>query len=231
MKPSTILLTLVAFVGLSGMVANNLLLKQEYDKINWSRPYPMFQRQALPSAIRHVVIETFPVASVVIEAGDTAQILVKPDLAIHLKTRQRSDTLFVQFMPPGELSSGGFRPRDLYSVPKEGVGLVLRLRDLHSLTATESWLQLGRFRPDALTLTLNHSRLDALAVSSVGACQLTVNRGSWAQLGPGRFGSLAVSVPDTSLLQLFGTTAGVFTKRISPSATIQLTGGALGLLK
>ena len=231
MKPSTILLALVALVGLSGMVANNLLLKQKYDKINWSRPYPTFRRQALPNTIRHVVIETFPVASVVIEAGDTARILVKPDLAIHLKTQQRADTLFVQFMPPGELSSGGFRPRDMFSIPKEGVGLVLHLRELRSLTATDTWLALKRFRPETLAITLNHSRLEALLVSTVGGCRLAVNRGSWAQLGPNRFGSLAVSAPDSGLVQLLGTTAGVFTKTIAPSASVSLQGGALGLLR
>jgi hypothetical protein len=231
MKPSRILLALVALVGLSGMVANNLLLKQEYDTINWGRPYPTFRRQALPNTIRHVVIETFPSASVVIEAGDTAQTLVKPDLAIHFKTRRRADTLFVRFMPPGELSPTEFDPRNTQYSPWKGVGLVLRLSQLQSLYATDSRLTVSKFRPETLAITLNHSRLEAMTLSTVGSCRLAVNRGSWAQLGAGQFGALAVSVQDSSLLQLLGTTAGVFTKNIAPSASIHLTGGALGLLK
>ena len=231
MKKSTILLALVAFVALSGMVTSNLLLKQEYDKINWSRPYPTFRQQALPNTIRHVVIKTFPVASVVIEPSDTARMLVKPDLASHLKTQQRADTLFVQFTPPGELSATELNPRDMSSVPWKSVGLVLRLPRLQSLHATNSWLTVLKFRPELLTVTLNHSRLEALTVSTVGACRLAVSRGSWAQLGAERFGALAVSVQDSSLLQLLGTTAGVFTREIAPSAGIQFTGGALGLLK
>jgi hypothetical protein len=213
------------------MAANSLLLKQEYDKINWQDHYPTFRRQALPNTIRHVVLETFPVASVVIESGDLAQTLVKPSLAAHLKTEQRADTLFVKFMPPGQLSPNEFDPRSLLDFPKEGIGLVLRLPALHSLKATDSWVSLKQFRPETLSINLQHSRLETVGIATSGRCDILARRDSWVQLGSERFGALAVTVQDASLLQLRGTTAGVFSKTLSPSASVSLQGAALGLLK
>lgn len=76
MKTSHILLTIVAVVTLTGMVATDVLLKQQYDKVDWSDPYQDFDRRTLPSA-KHWIIDSAPTDEIMVEQSiGPAQALV-----------------------------------------------------------------------------------------------------------------------------------------------------------
>ena len=76
MKTSHILLALIAVITLTGMVATDLLLKQQYDKINWRNAYQDFKKRDSPNA-RHWVVTGTPVGEViVVRTTDKPQALI-----------------------------------------------------------------------------------------------------------------------------------------------------------
>lgn len=58
MKASYILLSVLAIVTLTGMVATDVLLKQQYDKIDWTNPYQNYEKRSLPTAKHWVIVGT-----------------------------------------------------------------------------------------------------------------------------------------------------------------------------
>ena len=126
MKTSHILLAIIAVVTLTGMVATNVLLKRQYDKIDWNDQYQSFERHALPSA-KHWVIEGTPTDEIIIERStDTAQALVNYERSQFFRVRQRGDTAYITFTP----NFDGIHEPKSDADNRLGVDLVLRLPDV-----------------------------------------------------------------------------------------------------
>lgn len=224
MKTSHILLAVLAVVTLTGMIATDVLLKQQYEKIDWSNPYQDFERRNLPTA-KHWVIEGAPTAEIVIEqSADTAQALLLPSMANSYRTRQQGDTLFVSFV----MNYDG-QPRDShndvgYELP---AGIVLRLPDLQSLQITNGRLTLRKRTANTLTIGLENTRLRTDQVVVNGPMTLTASRNSYAVLGKDRYQSLRTIVRDSSGVELNDTRTEQFSPDVSPGAEVHLRGRAL----
>jgi len=228
MKTSHILLAIIAVIALTGMVATDVLLKQEYDKIDWNDPYQEFERRSLPT-VEHVVIEGAPTAEIIVErTADTAQALLLPSMANAYRTRQQGDTLFVSFT----MNYDG-QPRDShYDIDRElPAGMVLRLPNLQSLRITNGRLTLRRFNSEQLTLSLQNSRLRTNELSVANSVELIAGQNSFAVLGNDRYQSLRTIVRDSSGVRLNNTQTEQFSSDVSPKAEVQLRGQALRWLK
>ncbi|MBC7777684.1 MAG: hypothetical protein H7246_19775 [Phycisphaerae bacterium] len=222
MKTSYVLLATVAAVTLTGLVATDVLLKQQYDKIDWSDRYRTFERRALPSA-RHLVIEAAPVAEIIVEKNARPHALVDAAYVGFYRTRQRGDTLFVTLTPDFD---GRNDPKNNASAELR-TGLVLRLPGLQSLRVRNGRLTIRDFTLNQLAVSLRGSRLRTNQLTVRDSFTLTESGNSFAVLGADRYQSLRVAVRDSSGLQLDNAEAGSFTAEVSPKAEVQLRGRAL----
>ena len=227
MKTSHILLLITAVVTLTGMVATDVLLKQQYDKIDWNDKYQDFERRALPSA-QHWVIESAPIAEVVVERGiGKPQALLLPSMADSYRTQQRGDTVFVQFTM--NYTEGKRSPRDY--AHELGAGLVLRLTTVQRIRFTDGALTLRNLTPAQLTIDLQNSRLRTDNVTVAGSVALSSRQNSFAVLNADRYGSLRAVVQDSSGMQLNDVQTEALTTELSPKAEVQLRGRALRWVK
>lgn len=224
MKTSHILLAILAVVTLTGMVATDVLLKRQYDKIDWSNPYQDFDRRALPSA-KHWVIEGAPTAEIVVEqSADTTQALLLPSMASSYRTRQQDDTLFISFMMNYNDQARDPHNDIGHELP---AGMVLRLPDLQSLRITNSRLTLRQIKLAQLTLSMQNTRLRTSGLNVTGSFELTAGQNSFAVLGADRYQSLRTIVRDSSGVQLNDAQTEQFSSDVSPKAEMQLRGRAL----
>jgi hypothetical protein len=227
MKTSHILLAIITFLTLTGMVATNVLLTQQYEKIDWSDPFQDFERRALPTA-RHWVINGFPGAEIIVEKGKgtQAQALVRPDMLNLYSARQQGDTVFVTFAPNVSL------PGNSHDTDYElSTGLLLRVPDLQSLRVRDSRLTLRNYARPGLVVSLQMSRLRTDKLTVANAMDVRVSQNSVAILGADTYKSLRVVVQDSSGLQLNNTQTETFALEVSPKADVQLRGRALRWLK
>jgi len=222
MKTSYILLAVLLLVTLTGMVATDVLLKQQYQKIDWSNPYQIFDRRDL-SPVKNLVIEGSPVSEIVIEQSTTVQALVEPEQDKFLRIRQQNDTAYIAFTPDYE---GTREPRNDAN-DELGARLVLRLPNLQSLRVANGRVTLRKRTDNALTIDLQNTRLRTNGVVVNGPVTLTGSRGSVAVLGADRYESLRVVVRDSSGIRLNNTQTNAFTPELSPRAEVQLRGQAL----
>lgn len=223
MKTSHTLLAIIAVITLTGMIATNVLLKQQYDKIDWRDAYQTFDRRELPT-VTHWVIESAPTDEVIVEQSTgKAQALIQPERAKFFQVRQQGDTAYVSFTPDYD---GSHEPRnDEYNAL--GTGLVLRLPDLQSLRITNGRLTMLKRTATALTIGLDNTRLRTNYLTVNGPMTITGSRNSFAILGTDRYQSLQLTVRDSSGVQLNNTLTEQFTPNVSPKAEIQLRGQAL----
>ena len=227
MKTSSILLALIAVITLTGMVATDVLLKQQYNKVDWKNPYQDYEKRSLPTA-KHWVIEGTPTEEIIIEGSSSPQVWLTPKQAKFYRIQQQGDTVFVAFTPDyaGEQS----QPRDAVD-RKLYNAVVLRLPGLQTLRIKNGRLTLSELTKDKLSITLQNSRLRTHKLAIAGAFDLTASQNSFAVLGPDRYGSLQTVIQDSSGVQMNDTQAITFTKQLSPKAEIQLRGQALKWLK
>lgn len=221
MKTSHILLAIITVITLTGMVATDVLLKQQYDRIDWSNPFQDFERRAVPKA-QHWVINGFPGAEIIVEQRAKPQALVRPDLLELYRTQQRGDTVFVTFALDKDVQSNNPRGQD-YEL---STGLVLHVPGLQSLRVRNGRLTLRKLTPVGLVVDLQKSRLRTGELSVAGPFTLTVRENSEAMLGADRYTSLRADVRDSSGIQLNNTQTDTFTTKLSPKAEIQLRGRA-----
>ena len=223
MKTSHILLAIVAVVSLTGMIATDVMLKQQYDKIDWSDQYQNFERRTLPSAT-HWVIEGAPTDEIIIErSAGQAQALLNNERSQFFRVRQQGDTAYVAFTPA---YTGSHEPKnDAYR--ELGTGLVLRLPDLQSLRITNGRLTLRERTVSALAIHLENTRLRTNYLTVNGPMTLTGSRNSFAVLGADRYQSLRTIMRDSSGVQLNDTHTETFSPDVSPKAEVQLRGRAL----
>lgn len=226
MKTSYVLLAVLLLVTLTSMVATNVLLKQQYEKIDWNNPYQMLDQQTLPP-VSNLVIEGAPTVEIIIEQSNTTQALVDPKLAKFLRIRQQNDTAYVSFTPDYE----GTRPPRSDADFQIGEDLVLRLPNLQSLRVTNGRITLRKRTTNALSIDLQNTRLRTSGLIVNGPVTLITSRNSVAVLGADRYESLRAVVRDSSGIQLNNTQTNVFTPEVSPRAEVQLRGKALRWLK
>lgn len=228
MKTSYILLAVIALITLTGLVTTDVLLKQQYAKLDWSDPYQALERRALPVA-KHVVIAGAPVAEIVVEkSANTAQTLLLPSMANSYKCRTKGDTLFVSFTMNYDGQSRDPHQDINYKLPP---GMVLRLPDLQSLRITNGRLTVHNFKAELLTISLQNSRLFTNKLTVSNSFSLTAAQNSFAMLGDDQYKSLQAVVADSSGLQLNNSQVDAFVRTVSPKAEIQLKGEALKWLK
>lgn len=231
MKTSYILLALVAIITLTGMVATDVLFKQQYEKINWSNPYQQFDHRTIPIA-SHVVIEGAPTSEIIVERGkytrDSAQVSLLPSMANSFRSRKQGDTLFISYLMNYDGQSRNPRNDVEYELP---AGMVLRLPDLQSLRVTNARLTVRNISPENLRLTVQNTRLRTQKLSVSNAFVLTASHNSFASIGNDRFNSLQTVIQDSSGVQLIDCQIDKFSKQVSPRAEMQLRGRALIWLK
>jgi hypothetical protein len=227
MKTSYILLTVLAFITLTGMVATDVLLKQQYERIDWRNPYQNFENRPLPTA-NHWVVEGTPTAEIMIVASaDKPQALLAPDHARYYRTKQQGDTVFVKFT--SDYSGYQLDPRQDASRGL-GVQLVLRLPTLQTLRIKDGRVTLSEFKKDSLRVTLQNSRLRTVG-GKLTAFSVVAGQNSFAVLGADQYESLQATVQDSSGIWLNNTQVNNFTVHASPKADVQLKGRALKWLK
>lgn len=230
MKTSHIFLAIIAVITLTGMVATDVLLKHQYDKIDWRNPYQNFERRMLPAA-KHWVVEGTPTNEIVIErTNGKPQALVAPDQVKFYRTRQQGDTVFVSMAFRSDFSNYRSEPRDVADY-RQNVQLVLRLPDLRTLRAKNARLTLEEFALDKLLIALQRSRLRTNKVNVSDSLSLTASQNSFAVLGADRYQALRVVVQDSSGLRINNSQVEAFTANISPKGEVQLRGQALKWLK
>ena len=224
MKTSYILLAIVAVVALTGMVATDVLLKREYDKIDWRNPYQNFERRALPTA-RHWVIDGTPVHEiVVVRSTDTPQALIGPGAVKFYRTRQQGDTVFVAFTPDYDGYQGDPRNDADHEL---GVRLVLQMLPFQTMRVVNARLTLSELTTDTLRIMLENSRLRTKKINITGSFGLTAAQNSFVVLGADQYKNLYADVRDSSGIRLNDTQTAVFTPAVSPRAEVQLRGRAL----
>ena len=223
MKTSHILLAIIAIVTLTGMVATDVLLKQQYDKIDWSDAYQNFERRSL-SDLKHVVIKGSPDEEIIVEQiTGQAQVLIRPERAELFQVQQRGDTAYVTFTSDADVRNAP--KNDAYR--ELGTGLVLRLPDLQSLRITNGRLTLRERTASALAIHLENTRLRTNFLVVNGPMTVTGSRNSFAVLGTDRYQSLQAIMQDSSGLQLNDTQTKQFLPNVSAKAEVQLRGRAL----
>ncbi|WP_020606265.1 hypothetical protein [Spirosoma spitsbergense] len=227
MKTSYILLTILALVTLTGMVATDVLLKQQYNTIDWRNPYQQFDTRRLPTA-RHWVIEgTSTTEIVVLESADKPQALIAPDFTRYYHTQQQGDTVFVTFTPDD--TSYQLDPREDAS-RELGVRLVLRLPALQTLRIKDGRVTLSELKKDSLWVIVQNSRLRT-AGGKLNSFSVVARQNSFITMGPNQYGSIQATVQDSSGIWLNDTQVNNFTVQASPKADVQLKGRALSWLK
>ncbi|GAB3714626.1 hypothetical protein GCM10027592_54560 [Spirosoma flavus] len=229
MKTSSILLAIIALVMFTGMVATDLLLKQEYEKIDWRNPYQAFVHRPLPTA-KNWVVEGTPGSEIIaLRSKDSAEALIDPEQLKFYKTRQQGDTVFVTFKP----DIGGYdgEPRDDANYEKRH-HVVLRMPDFESLRINDGRLTLADVGTDTLSVALENSRLRTQKLTISGAFSLTMGQNSFAVLGASdKYNLLRTSVQDSSGVLFNDTQVNKFLLDVSPKAEVQVRGQMLKWLK
>ncbi|MBD2701278.1 hypothetical protein IC229_11565 [Spirosoma sp. BT702] len=229
MKTSSILLAIIALVTLTSMVATDLLLKQEYEKIDWRNPYQAFAHRSLPTAKNWVVKGTPAGEIIMLRSKDSAEALIDPEQVKFYKTRQQDDTVFVTFTP--EIGGYDAEPRDDAAYEKRHQ-IVLRMPDFQSLRIKDSRMTLADVGTDTLSIALENSRLRTKKLTVSGVFSLTMGQNSFAVLGDAdQYNLLRTSVQDSSGVLFNNTQVMKFLLDVSPKAEVQLRGQMLKWLK
>ena len=228
MKTSYILLIVIALLTLTGMVATDVLLKQQYDRLDWRNPYQNFEKRALPTA-RHWVIEGTPNAEIIVlESADVPQALLAPDYAKFYRIQQRGDTVTVKFTPDYDGYGGSPRNDADYEL---NVQVVLRLPKFQTIQIKDGRVTLSELKKDSLRVTLQNSRLRTVG-GLINSFSLVARQNSYAVLGPkDYYKSIRAVVQDSSGIWLADTPVENFTVQPSLKAEVKLNGRALKWVK
>ncbi len=227
MKTSYILLIILAFITLTGMVATDVMLKQQYERIDWRNPYQSFEKRPLPMA-KHWVVEGTPTAEIVVlESVDKPLALIAPDMAKFYSIQQQAETVYVKFTP----DHTGYQGEPRSDADRElAVQLVLRLPKLQTLRIKDSRVTLSELEKDSLRVTLQNSRLRTAGGRS-NAFSVVAGQNSFAVFGADQYKSLQATVQDSSGIRLDDTLVETFAVQASLKAEVQLKGRALKWVK
>jgi hypothetical protein len=225
MKTSYILLALIVLITLMGMSATNVLLKQEYDKLDWSNPLQGFEERALPAA-RHWVLDG-PINEIVIESGSQTQAFVNPN-RLNYQLKQRGDTMFVTYgIAEKNAAELHMYAKNSYRDQEENIQLLIRTPDLKSVRMNNGSLTIRKFTLDSLSLFLMNSRLRTNGLAVTRNCAIDIRQCSKVILGADQYNSLQALVRDSSAIQLGNTQINKLAVTPSSDANVELTGQAL----
>ena len=226
MKTSIKLLCLLAVITLTGMLSVNGLLKQQYDRIDWTNPYQNFTTQPIP-ALRHVRISGTPDYEIKLERNASAQALLDPDLSGHIfKTDRRGDTLLITFTAKGKGWNGpiddewpGF------------VALVLHLPELNSLYTNNVRVTVSGFETPQLSLTAHHARLFTEKMRINGTLTVQTENQGFALIRADSCKTLRATLRDSSSMNLNSIHPIRLITDVAPKAGLRLKGQQLGAMK
>lgn len=230
MKTSIKLLCLLAVITLTGMLSVDGLLKQQYDRIDWSNPYQGFTARPL-SNVRHVRISGTPDHSEIrIQQGVKPQALIDPQKhtnASGIEIAQKGDTLLVTFNKKG----GGWdspidEERNSYHTT-----LVLNLPMLSSLYVNNVRVTVSGFETDQLSLTAHHARLKTEKIRVSGTLTVQTENQAFAILDADACGTLQATVRDSSGVNLENIRPNRLITNVAPRAELRLKGNQLGAMK
>lgn len=219
MKTSYYLLLAAAVITLTGMVGIDVLLKQGYEKIDWSNQYQFFARRSLPGA-SHLVISGTPGREIIVEPGKEPMALVAPDDSLSFRFRMQHDTLFVSFNPD---TTDHRSPRKTVGDDKT-TGLLLRLPTLESVNAINARLTLQDRPLTDLTVSLQNSLLFANQLTVPASFQLTERQNSLAMLTKGSYKTMQLMLQDSSAIHVNDTRIDTFSPTLSDRAEVQFSG-------
>ncbi|GAB4041255.1 hypothetical protein [Spirosoma gilvum] len=229
MKTSYILLIVITVLTLTGMVATDVLLKQQYEQIDWSNPYQEFEKRPIPNT-RHWVIEGTPIMEILVEkSNDKPYVLLEPEQAKFFRQRQVGDTTFVAFTP--DYMGGHGEPR-MAADYRLHVAMVLRVPNLRQVSVQDGRVTIGNLSADTLAIALTNSRLRTSKLTIANSLELMAEQNSFAVLDQtDRYKTMRTTVRDSSGILLNNTPIETFERDIAPKAEIQLRGQALKWLK
>ncbi|GAB3758568.1 hypothetical protein [Spirosoma pomorum] len=225
MKTSHILLAIIVLITLMGMTATNVLLKQEYDKLDWSNPLQGFDKRMLPAA-RHWVIDG-PVDEVIVEHGPQSEAYISPGRS-NYQLKQQGDTMFVSYLV---VKQKYMYAKNRETDKEETIELVIRTPDLESVRMKNGRLTIRKFTLDSLNVSLINGRLRTSGLTVTGNCALDISQCSKTILGTDQYASLQATVRDSSALQLSNTQVRTLAVDPSHKAEVELSGRALRWLK
>lgn len=230
MKTSIKLLCLLAFITLSGMLSVDGLLKQQYDRIDWSNPYQDFTAQPLPT-LKHVrILGTPDYSEIRIQQGAKPQALI--DRQKHTNTSaveitQKGDTLLVLFHKKGSGWDGPInKDWNFYHT-----ALVLNLPALSSLYMNNVRATISGFETNQLHLTAHHALLKTEKIRIAGLLTVQTENQAFAILGGDLCGTLQATVRDSSGVELERIAPNQLITNVAPRAELRLKGNQLRAMK
>ncbi len=173
MKLSTKLLLAVLTMAVFALVGTNLVLKAEYDKINFADPFWNYRRVPLqPFRHLHVTSTMLQLVEVRQGTGPEPVVYVSKAWADSLQIGQHRDSLRLGYVVgERERFSNGYDEAD---EPKKA-SVVVFLPRLASLTADRrAWVRLNGLRSDSLTVQVGGPSLVAVRSSRLGVLNLTL---------------------------------------------------------
>ncbi|MCY7356092.1 MAG: hypothetical protein LH609_01215 [Rudanella sp.] len=227
MKTSIKLLCLLAIISLTGMLSVDGLLKQQYDRIDWSNPYQNFVVNSLP-ALRHVRISGTPGFVIHLQQNAKSQALLDPDLTGHrFVTTQRGDTLLVVFKTKDNGWDGPIDKEWEYY----RTALVLNLPALSSLSVNNVRVKVSGFETNQLSLIAHHARLITEKIRVSGTLSMQTENRAFAILNAYTCGTLRAIVRDSSGVQLDEIRPNRLITNVASGGELRIKGNQLGVMK
>lgn len=228
MKTSYILLATVALVTLTGMVATDVLLKQQYEKIDWKNPYQNFEKRTLSTA-SHWVIEGAPTDEIqLIKTGDKPQALIHPEYVKFYRVRQQGDTAYVAFTP----DYNNYHNEPIEDADHElPVRLVLRVPQVKTIRTKNARLTVADLATNQIQIQLENSRLLTRKLAVQGTLDLRESHNSFALFGSDQLALLQLTIQDSSGVELDNAQLGDLSVNASSKAKVYFQGKALKWIK
>lgn len=223
MKTSIKLLCLLAVVTLTGMVSINVLLKKQYDLLDWSNPYQSYISRPLP-ALRHVHIVGKLGYQVLIRQHPQASVLINPDFPLSkFQVSQRGDTLLIKLSAADSNATGPvYEPWDEWE--KNQPDIALNLPELNSLEATNVRIAVDGFSATNLSLTSRHALLKTKRIRVPGSLAVQAQNGSIVRLNADTCGVLLVTARDSVSVSLDKIDPVRILPTIAPKAELRVRG-------
>ncbi|MDF1699086.1 MAG: hypothetical protein P1U56_24750 [Saprospiraceae bacterium] len=161
MKSSNILLLVLCIIVLSGMIYTNVVLKNEFQKIDLS--------DNLKNYISHSM-ESFSILEIKgsngypieINKGNTNDVKVLRSRINHFSQRLFGDTLFIEF-------TGSNIPLDQTYSMKTPPGIIIEVESLSEIRTSQTYNRISNFSDQDLNITLKNS-----SITEVVNCNLNI---------------------------------------------------------
>lgn len=230
MKLSTKLLLAVLIGAVFALVGTNLVLKAEYERIDFTNPFWKYERVPLTNQRpEHVVLSGYRFDPVEIRFGTAPALYVVKSIRDSLRVRTQGDSLFVQASPAGHLFEDQ-QPVRAYPDRQEQPSLILVLPRVASVRIDgQTWLRLRGSTPDSLRLTQRGYSVATFHECQIGTLRLILQDSSFAELAaPRQVQTLNLEASGKSGLRLKAEAVGRFRPIVRDERVeLQLSGTGL----